>query len=291
MPKPSYPEEVDCWDVGQDRLESVSGSLPLKWYGGKQYLADKIIAMMPMHLHYVEPYFGGGAVLFRKPCEGVSEIVNDLNCQLVNFWRVLASEDEYKQFIRIVEATPFSELAWTEFSEGTAVGDEVGRAVAFFVKFRQSRQGLGKCFATITRNRTRRNMNEQVSSWLSAIEGLPECHARLKRVLILNHRAIEVIKEQDGPNTLFYLDPPYLQETRTSKWSFGDFEMSEDDHVDLINTLAHVKGKFLLSGYHSRLYDNSATMFGWNFEEIKIPNNASGGKEKRIMTEIVWRNF
>lgn len=231
-------------------------------------------------------------MLFRKPCEGVSEVVNDLNKDLTNFWSMLWRAECFCKLTRLCEATPFDESAWTRASEILDTSDDpVLRAWAFFVKFRQSRQGLGKCFATVTRNRTRRGMNEQVSSWLSAIEGLPECHARLKRVLILNRRAIDVIKEQDGPNTLFYLDPPYLQETRTSKWSFGDYEMSEDDHVELINTLAPVKGKFLLSGYHSRLYDNSATMFGWNFEEIKIPNNASSSKEKRIMTECVWRNF
>jgi DNA adenine methylase len=134
-------------------------------------------------------------------------------------------------------------------------------------------------------------MNEQVSSWLSAVEGLPEAHERLKRVLILNRPALDVIKQQDGPNTLFYLDPPYLHETRTATKCYGEYEMSETDHQKLIQVLAKIKGKFLLSGYHSKLYDNSAVMFGWNCEEIRIPNNASGAKEKRVMTECVWRNY
>lgn len=281
MPKPTI-----------EHIPAVTGSLPLKWHGGKQYLADKIIGMFPDHKHYVEPYFGGGAVLFRKPCEGVSEVVNDLNKDLTNFWSMLWRAECFCKLTRLCEATPFDESAWTRASEILDTSDDpVLRAWAFFVKFRQSRQGLGKCFATVTRNRTRRGMNEQVSSWLSAIEGLPECHARLKRVLILNHRAIDVIKEQDGPNTLFYLDPPYLQETRTAKWSFGDYEMSHDDHGELLSRLTQIKGKFLLSGYHSQLYEYWAIRSGWSCEEIKIPNNASSSKEKRIMTECVWRNF
>ena len=278
----------------EDNMSPVKGSLPLKWYGGKQYLADKIIAMMPKHLHYVEPYFGGGAVLFRKPCEGVSEVVNDLNKRLTNFWSVLKQEHLFVRLVRRCEATPFSEAEYDLATDGKWEDtDPVLDAWSFFVQYRQSRQGLGKGFATITRNRTRRGMNEQVSSWLSAIEGLPECHARLKRVLILNHRAIDVIKEQDGPNTLFYLDPPYLQETRTAKWSFGDFEMSIDDHAQLLAVLSNLEGKFLLSGYHSSLYDAWATDHDGiiKFEEIKIPNNASGASEKRIMTETIWRNF
>jgi DNA adenine methylase len=275
-----------------ESIKPVEGSLPLKWHGGKFYLADKIIKMFPDHKHYVEPYFGGGAVLFRKPCEGVSEVVNDLNRELMNFWHVLASPEWYEIFVRWCEATPFDEHYWEHCnihqSDG---GNEVVRAWRFFVRYRQSRQGLGKDFATLSRNRTRRGMNEQVSSWLSAVDGLPECHARLKRVVILNHRALDVIKEQDGPNTLFYLDPPYLQETRTAKWAFGDYEMSEADHVELLENLACVKGKFLLSGYHSGIYDSYAVEFSWNFEEISIPNNASSAKEKRVMTECVWRNW
>lgn len=279
MPKPTI-----------EHIPAVTGSLPLKWHGGKQYLADRIIAMMPKHIHYVEPYFGGGAVLFRKSCEGVSEVVNDLNGKLINFWKVLKDDRQFEKFTRLVEATPFAETSFVE-AEWRANEDFVTQAWSFFVRYRQSRQGLGKCFATVTRNRTRRGMNEQVSSWLSAVEGLPECHTRLKRVLILNHRAIDVIKEQDGPNTLFYLDPPYLQETRTAKWSFGDYEMSEVDHLELLDVLSIIRGKFLLSGYHNKHYDHCAEQLGWSCEEIKIPNNASGASEKRIMTECVWRNF
>ena len=77
-------------DLGQvESVKAVKGSLPLKWHGGKQYLADKIISLMPPHIHYVEPYFGGGAVLFRKDGTGSSEVVNDLNKELSTFWKVL----------------------------------------------------------------------------------------------------------------------------------------------------------------------------------------------------------
>ena len=75
--------------VSTGKAEAVKGSLPIKWHGGKSYLADKIISLMPEHVHYVEPYFGGGFVLFRKACEGVSEVVNDLNSELTTFWDVL----------------------------------------------------------------------------------------------------------------------------------------------------------------------------------------------------------
>lgn len=169
---------------------------------------------MPEHTHYVEPYFGGGAVLFRKPWLGVSEVVNDLNTELTNFWRVLQDTEKFLVMSRILSAVPFSEDHWKSSFEHNET--DIERAVAFFVRYRQSRQGLGQDFATLSRNRTRRGMNEQVSSWLSAIEGLQDAHERLKRVVITNHDALDVIKSQDGEKTLFYLDPPYLHETRSA---------------------------------------------------------------------------
>src|SRR5712692_646888 len=83
---------------------------PLKWHGGKWYLAPKIVALMPPHTHYVEPFAGGLSVLLAKDPEGVSEVANDINGHLSNFWRVLQREDEFSRFRRILEAMPFSEL-------------------------------------------------------------------------------------------------------------------------------------------------------------------------------------
>ena len=75
---------------------------PLKWHGGKYYLAARIVALMPQHKHYVEPYAGGLSVLLAKDPDGVSEVVNDLHGQLTNFWRVLQSEDTFDHFQRVL---------------------------------------------------------------------------------------------------------------------------------------------------------------------------------------------
>ncbi len=90
------------------------------------------------------------------------------------------------------------------------------RAVWFFITCRQSLAGRMEDFAPLSRTRTRRRMNEQCSAWLTAVEGLIEVHGRLKRVVILNRPALEVIRQEDGPQTLFYLDPPYLHQTRAA---------------------------------------------------------------------------
>ena len=265
-------------------------SNPLKWHGGKSYLAKEIIALMPPHVHYVEPFFGGGAVLFAKPHEGVSEVINDLDRRLTGFWTVLADKVMFEEFSRIIAATPFSEIEWERSYSSEDFPGTVESAVDFFIRYRQSRQGLGDCFATLSRNRTRRGMNEQASAWWSAIEGLPEAHERLKRVVILNDRACTVIKQQDGENTFFFCDPPYLHSTRVTKSNYK-YEMSEAEHAGMLGVLSAIKGKFILSGYRSELYDKVADAAGWNRVDIEIDNKASSAETKPIKTESLWMNY
>jgi DNA adenine methylase len=285
---------------------------PLKWHGGKHYLAKWIISHFPPHLHYVEPYFGGGAVLFaRDPTKnwyineewklhngeivparlkGCSEVINDIDKGLTNFWKVLKDETKFDKFVRIVEATPFSKIDWLESIECNSC-DPVERATAFFVRYRQSRQGLGRDFATLSRKRTRGGRNEQSNSWLSAIDGLSSIHERLRGVVILCDHAINVIRQQDEDTTLFYLDPTYLHETRTTTKEYGEHEMTPEDHETLLQTLVSLEGKFILSGYHSDMYDDFAADQGWRCEEYEIDNKASGKKKKDKKIECLWMNF
>ncbi|GAB5405479.1 MAG: DNA adenine methylase [Aureliella sp.] len=267
-------------------------SAPIKWHGGKTYLAAAIVEMMPVHVHYVEPFFGGGAVFFRKPdelIEGHSEVINDVYAELVNFWRVLQTAEHFEAFQREVFATPFAKPVW-EASLSGKHQDPVRQAVAFFVRYRQSRQGIGRDFATMSRNRTRRGMNEQVASWLSAIEGLPAAHERLSRVAIFCDDACQLIRREDGSNTFHYCDPPYLPQTRVTNDTYA-FEMGTEQHEELLETLGSIEGTMLLSGYRNELYDAAAKRYGWKRRDIKIDNKASSQKTKPIKVESIWSNF
>ncbi len=253
---------------------------------------------MPPHLHYCEPYFGGGSVLLAKDPEGVSEAVNDIDGRLMNFWKCLAVPRTFPEFVRAAQATPFSEAVWEGcvdliddcecHCKGAA--ECVYCALRFFVRCRQSLAGRGKAFAPLSTARTRRGMNEQASAWLSAVEGLPAVHARLARVAITCRPAIDCIRQQDGPGTLFYLDPPYMLETRKSKDVYG-FEMQHECHEKLLTQLSELNGKFILSGYNSKLYDWHSGHNGWHRRTVNVPNNAAGGKTKRRMEECLWTNF
>lgn len=272
---------------------------PLKWHGGKHYLASRFVGLMPPHLHYVEPFFGGGAVLLRRdpadpslwlpPNNGVSEVVNDLNGRLVNFWRVLQNEETFSKFVRIAQAIPVARDEWeAAHAHLPSDNDPIANALAFFVDCRQSRSGLMKGFTPVTRSRTRREMNGNVSEWLSAVDGLPEVHARLRRVLIENMPAVDLIRREDAPNTLFYCDPPYLHETRKATEAYA-FEMTEADHQELLDVLRQCKGKVMLSGYPSQLYDG--VLKDWNRHTFDLANHAANGKEKRRETEVLWCNY
>jgi DNA adenine methylase len=272
---------------------------PLKWHGGKHYLARRFVALMPPHLHYVEPYFGGGAVLLARdpedsclwlvPHKGVSEVVNDINGRLVNFWRVLQDPRTFEQFRRIVEAIPVSRMVWeTAHAHHHDGNDPVADAVAFFVDCRQSRSGLMKGFTPVTRTRTRRRMNGNVSEWLTAVSGLAEVHQRLMRVCIENMPALDLIRREDMPGTLYYCDPPYLHETRESTEAYAH-EMEEKDHRELLAVLRQCKGKVMLSGYPSALYDE--TLADWSRHTFDLPNHVASGKRKERETEVLWCNF
>lgn len=273
-------------------------SQPLKYHGGKAPLATWLHSLAPKGYTHRNIAYAGGLGEFWNwlPIEGISEAVNDANGSLTQFYAVLRSPELFEEFQRFANFTPMNEgvfqgatdeqsLTYHEMKDALIQG-----AWKFFVKYRQSRQGLGKDYATPT-TRTRRGMNENVSAWLSAVDGLPECHERLRRVEIRNMDAIAFIKKYDHPLAFFYCDPPYLHETRNSTGEYGPHEMTFDQHIDLCTELACIKGKFMLSGYHSDLYDQWARDMFWNCHERNVDNKASSAKSKERKTECVWTNY
>jgi DNA adenine methylase len=277
-------------------------TLPLKTHGGKSYLADRILELMPPHRHYVEVFGGGLALLLARDRDdpkfwlgkdgnsrGVSELANDLDGRLMNFWRVLQNEETFPRFRRQVEAIPMSRPHWDEAHNHVYGADPVVDAVAFFVDTRQSLAGRRKGFTSITRTRLRRGMNGNASEWCGAIDGLAEVHARLRTVVLENMDAVKLIPREDDPGTLFYCDPPYPKSARVATKAYGDFEMSDAAHRQLLEVLKACRGKVVLSTYETAMYTTG--LRDWNRREIKIANHASGGKAKRKMTEILFCNF
>jgi DNA adenine methylase len=257
---------------------------------------------MAPHVHYVEPFCGSCALVFaRDPDDlrfflsdhrdhrGVSEVVNDLDGRLTNFWRVLKDDDLFARFRRQAEAIPVSRPEWEAAHRHEYGNDPVADAVAFFVDCRQSRQALMKGFITHVKNRTRRGRNDHAAAWLSAVDGLADAHQRMRRVVVENMDAALLIRKHDAPGTLFYCDPPYLHETRTARKAYGPFEMTEAQHRELLGVLRECKGKVMLSGYPSELYD--LVLSDWTRLTFDVDHKSSGSAVKERKTEVLWLNY
>lgn len=286
-------------------------SNPLKWHGGKSYLANWIRKHYPPRGSYNrsgKAYGGGLATLFKDDPEGVSEYVNDCDGDLMSFWSCLAHPERSQEFVRVFGVCPLSQEIFRDIRNKKMPSILAGhhvlvqRAGMLFIRYRMSRQGLGTSYATPT-GRLRRGMNEQVSAWLSAVDSLPEACNRLIRVEIRNQDAVEFIQELDSEKTFYYLDPTYLHndidgtQIRAAQKAYK-FEMSLDAHVELLSVLANLKGKFLLSGYPSKLYEQHRKKNGWFMTQREIDNKASRGKAdedgnivKPTKVECLWRNY
>ncbi|KAA3658041.1 MAG: DNA adenine methylase [Chloroflexi bacterium] len=264
------------------------------WYGGKFSHLDWLLPLLPKTTHYCEPFGGSAAVLINRHPSPV-ETFNDIDGELVNFFRVLRTQKE--ELLEAIGLTPFSReelrIAVNDSLEGIA---DLERARRFFVRARQVRTGLAQ---TASEGRwahckltSRAGMAGAVSRWLGSVEGLSEIAQRLLRVQIENEPALKVIKRFDSPETLFYCDPPYVHESRSDTQAYA-YEMSDEDHRQLAEVLNNVQGKVALSGYHSPLMKE---LYGdWTFIEAPTKKahstNTRPDTTKQTRTEVLWINY
>jgi DNA adenine methylase len=259
---------------------------PVKWFGGKRYLAQRIISQFPPHRIYLEAFGGGASVLLNKPPVEV-ETYNDLDQRISRLFRVLREQgEEFRERVRLI---PYSQVEFEEAKECPEATTDLDRAVCDFVRWRQSFGGQGQSWS-FTKGRARGGMAGDVNAWWTAIDRLPQIIDRLRRVQIICRPAHLAIPKFDHPDGLIYCDPPYVHGTR-SKGSTNVYgvEMTDDDHRELAGVLMRCKAKVILSGYPSALYD---VLYGnWRRVEFEIANHAAGGKTKARETECLWMNY
>ncbi len=251
--------------------QAVHGRLrsPISWFGGKGILARRIVPHFPAHHCYVEPFCGGASCLFAKPPSPV-EVINDLDGDIVNFFRVLRDPIKFEQLHQLASLTPYSreEFArykgdwrrmWQDCSDG------VDRAYRWYVVARMSFAGefgrsWGRSICT-----SRLGMANAVAQWLSIIDMLPAVAERIRTVQIEHGDWLEVVKSYDTPNTLFYVDPPFVRSTRrTGKYQH---EMDDAAHRQLVEVLLTIRGNAVLSGYRNTLY-RPLEEAGWECVEL-----------------------
>jgi DNA adenine methylase len=254
----------------------------VKWYGGKHYLAGRILSLFLNHHRYCEPYCGGLSVLLRKWWTPI-EVAGDLNGPLIEFYECLQSRSE--ELISRLQSIAYTRESFARACQAREESDPIERAVRFLVRNRFSRGGLGRDFAWS--DRLRGGQPGDVNGWKTILKELPAIAKRLQGVQLYHAHALDLIERFDSPETLHYLDPPYLSATRTAKDAYAH-EMSDAEHMRLLDTILNVRGMVVVSGYASALYDTA--LRSWERIEIEIANNAGQTKVKQRRTEVLWVN-
>jgi DNA adenine methylase len=259
------------------------------WYGGKYSHLEWLLALLPDAHHYCEPFGGSAAVLLNRQPSPV-ETYNDIDGEVVNFFRVL--RDQKEELLYAIGMTPFSREEFLEAIKTNGNGhhlSDLERARRFFIRARQVRTGLAQTASggrwANCLNTSRAGMSGAVSRWLGSVEGLDEIASRLLRVQIENDIAVSVIRRYDSPDTLFYCDPPYPHATRGDAKAYK-YELSDADHIELHRVLSEVKGRVAISGYHSSIYDDLYKH--WNVHEEGTKKTHSV-KSDRL--EVLWTNY
>lgn len=226
---------------------------PLRYVGAKWMLADWILAQFPPHECYVEPFAGSAAVFFRKYPSAV-EVLNDIDGDVVNFFRVLREAPD--ELLRAIELTPYSREEYQNSLGDNSKCDAIERARRFYVALWQSFGGT-IIYNSGWRRQLINNLRKPVTDTWRRTDGLLMAADRLKDAQIDNIPAVECIQLYDHPNTLFYVDPPYVKSARQhGSRSRYRHEMTDDDHRTLADVLHNVWGMVVLSGYASSLYND-----------------------------------
>lgn len=248
---------------------------PLAYIGGKNRLANRIIALLPEHQTYVEPFAGGAQVFFHKEPSKV-EVLNDLDFEIVNFFRIC--QHHYQELVRYLNYCLISRRWYGLLTaEEPASLTDIQRAGRFFYLQKNSFGGL------ILKQHYHYGVIQRPNYNSKRIpEIIQAAHQRLQGVQIESLPYEQILERYDRPTTLFYLDPPYWQR-RLYRFNFSD-----QNFVDLEHRLRNVKGRFILS-----LDDHPEVrkIFGkWHLIETKLAYTAQRKTGERY-SEVFIMNY
>lgn len=259
----------------------------LRYHGGKFRLASWLLPLMPAHTTYVEPFGGAAGVLLQKP-RVYSEVYNDLDGDVVNFFSVLRDPEQRRQLIEACTLTPYAraefDIAWEQ------TPDPVERARRIAIR---AQMGFGSAGAskgkTGFRIDSQREYGTAQALWTLYPSAIARAGERMQGVLIENRPAQEIMSQHDTPDTLHFVDPPYLHSVRVmqkGKAGYYRHEMTDADHCALLDFLQTLNGMVMVCGYSSPLYTERLQ----HWTKLETTARISGGRGSAIRTEVVWMN-
>ena len=261
---------------------------PITYYGGKLNMLKHILPLIPEHRIYTETFFGGGAVFFAK--EAVeSEVINDVNNQVINFYEILRSD--FDKLKTKIECTLFSRASYSValvIYKMPHLFDKLQQAWAFYIA-----TAMG--FACQANSWGYDKYGKRVKAFLNKKVRFDQSIVkRLETTQIESTDACKVIMARNTIDAFHYVDPPYVIDENNSVNQGHYNGYTQSDYRRLLDTLSEVKGKFLLSSYPSPLLDTYIKMHGWHTKSFEKPLSAAkaqkGVKRKRKL-EVLTANY
>ncbi len=252
---------------------------PITYYGGKQTLLKYLLPLIPQHRLYCEPFFGGGAVFFAKPKSEV-EVINDINGEIVNFFKVLKTQ--FPELQKEIKATLHSRELYKKAMvvyEHPDLFSDVKRAWALWVLTNQGFAGMIGSWGFGKDDSKEAALANKRDAFTKDYE------ERLTKVQVENNNAIKVIQRCDDKETFIYADPPYIGSDQ------GHYKgYSENDYRELLDALTRIKGKFLLSSYPSKILTAYINKYKWKVQKVTKSVAVTKHTDK-IKTEMIVMNY
>lgn len=259
----------------------------LRYHGGKFRLAQWVMSFFPRHTCYCEPFGGAAGVLLQKE-RTYAEVYNDLDGDVVNFFRVIRDPESRAQLLERLVMTPYARTEFDRAWEPTEDAIERARRIAI-----RAQMGFGSAGATKGTTGfgidNKREYGTAQQLWAQYPDAIAEAGRRFSGVLIENRPAVDVMTEHDAPDTLHFVDPPYMHSTRVrgaGKARYYQHEMEDADHEQLLQALLCLDGYVVLSGYATDLYND--ILQGWSRRHTE--SRISAGRGGALRTEFAWIN-
>ncbi|MGQ0829334.1 MAG: DNA adenine methylase [Bacteroidota bacterium] len=252
---------------------------PITYYGGKQTMIKYLLGLIPDHSLYCEPFFGGGALFFAKEKSAV-EVINDMNSEVINFFKVI--KQKFPELHKEIQSTLHSRELYKNAMvvyEHPDLFSDVKRAWALWTLTNQGFAGMiGSWGFGKTDSKEKALANKR--------DDFTKAYAdRLRSTQIENNDALKVIDRCDAKDTFFYCDPPYIGS------DMGHYEgYSEENYKDLLNKLVRVKGKFLLSSYPSPILNQFIKKYKWKTKKVEKSVAVTKHTDKK-KTEMLVFNY
>lgn len=255
----------------------------LRYHGAKFRLAAWIQKFFPAHLIYTEAFGGAAGVLLQKPAS-YAEVYNDLDGDVVNFFRVLRDPATRAQLMQACQLTPYAREEFELANEPADDPIERARRLAIRAQMGFGSGGATKG-ATGFRIDTKRQYSTAQHDWANYTAAIAAAGQRFAGVLIEHRPAVEVLLQHDGPETLHFVDPPYVLSTRKAAGAYRH-ELSDDEHDELLEVLDGLQGMVVLSGYATEAYDLQLA----HWRRFTTKSRASAGRGTVLRDEVVWIN-